>query len=116
MRTEAIMTVFALCCALLIEPLRDVEDGVKFAASLERYLARRRATPRPEALAVAAGAVSGSSAVAAREAEAVSPAPRQSRRPWGAGIEWPEEWRNSTVQDGQSNPKSDTKDTSKIER
>ena len=45
MRTEAIMAVFAVCCALMIEPLNEAEDGRKFAASLERYLVRRKAAP-----------------------------------------------------------------------
>ncbi len=96
MRTEAIMAVFAVCCALMIEPLTEAEDGRKFAVSLERYLVRRKAAPTM--------AVSPPAAVGASERE--PPRPGQAARRWGAEINWPEEWRDSGEQ--KANPKTDT--------
>jgi O-antigen ligase len=82
LRTDAMMAVFAFCCALLVEPLRSGHDDV---AALSARTARiDKPVPR---LAVPLPPASGGTAR--------SPAnrPPQARGRWGEGIEWPEEWR-----------------------
>jgi O-antigen ligase len=109
MRTEAIMAVFAMCCALIIEPLNEPlnepSDGAKFAASLEHYLVRRETQPKAKPRPAVATVSSASTAAPAKELQN----PSQPTR-WGAGINWPEEWRYSKDQKevGQAAPKSDT--------
>jgi O-antigen ligase len=92
MRTEAIMAVFAVCCGLLVEPLRDAEDGARFAAY---YPSRRKAVPK-----------AGEVAPASPKPTSVSPTPptRPAARRWGEEIDWPEEWRNPA---GQTKPDSE---------
>jgi len=115
MRTEAIMAVFAVCCALLIEPVGAAEEGVKFAASLERYLVQRKASPKPGTPAVSPEPSLVSPTGPARQAEGVVPRPPQSGPRWGAEIDWPEEWRDSGEQNRQSNAKSDTSGSAKVD-
>jgi O-antigen ligase len=86
-RTEAIMAVFAMCCALMIEPVKDGDDAAKFAASLERYLVRRK--PQPEVKPTSPSApVSPVSSPAP-----IGQAQSQQATGWGDGIDWPDEWR-----------------------
>jgi len=115
MRTEAIMAVFAVCCALIIEPLNEAEDGIKFAASLERYLVRRKEAPKAKATAAPVNSSSLMPAAPLGLSEREPPRPRQAARRWGAEIDWPEEWRSSDQKD-QSNPKSDTNPATKVDR
>lgn len=96
LRTEAIMAVFAVCCAFLIEPLRGAT-------------APGRAVVRQEAVTVASNPASASPAVVMREAETVLMRETEKKGTarggrWGEGIDWPDEWRNS-----------DTNNTSKSE-
>jgi O-antigen ligase len=114
-RTEAIMAVFAVCCAILIAPVEKGEEGVKFATSLERYLVRRKGSQKTKEVAVGRGLASASAAVPVPQTEPAARPQGQGARTWGAEIEWPEEWRDSREHNGESNPKSDTNDTSKVE-
>jgi hypothetical protein len=115
LRTEAIMAVFAVCCALLVKPLKDGEEGVRFAASLERYLAGRRTVQIPQTKAAASAPIPTASAVPERATDEVLARTHQEGRRWGAHIEWPEEWQNSEQQKRKSDPKTDTNRHSKIE-
>jgi O-antigen ligase len=95
MRNVAITAVFAVSCALLIEPLGLAGPAMRGALAPTRKKARRkpelsRSTPNlPEQkLPVAAASV-----VPARGTVA-SNTPQAGGR-WGEGIEWPDEWRAS---------------------
>lgn len=88
LRTEAILAVFAVCCAFLIAPLRG-------ATAPGRDLVRRQ-----EAVTVASSSASASPAVVMRETEAVLMRETEKKatahgRRWGEGIDWPDQWRNS---------------------
>jgi O-antigen ligase len=87
MRTEAIMAVFAVCCAFMIEPVNDRDEGAKFAASLERYLVRRKPQPEARPTTVAAAVTSASRSAPVGQVQT------QQAKGWGEGIEWPDEWR-----------------------
>jgi O-antigen ligase len=90
MRTEAIMAVFAVSCALLIEPLRSAEEP-RGIADVPGASARRGAPPsRP-----ARTAAPPSSASAPPAMPPAAPKPRLSGGQWGDGVEWPAEWRSS---------------------
>jgi O-antigen ligase len=105
MRTDAIMAVFAACCALMIEPVRD--EGVRFAASVERYPTQRKPAPQAQ---MSRGAAFGSVAPANPAREPV--ARQQAGQLWGAEIDWPKEWRSSGGDDKGSDPKPDADGTS----
>jgi O-antigen ligase len=113
MRTEAIMALFAVCCAFMIEPLKDAEEGVKFAASLERYLVQRKAGSGANAAAASPGLSSARPATPLAGGGALVPA-REARR-WGGEIEWPDEWRNANRAPEPPNPKTDIKNASKVD-
>jgi len=98
MRTEAIMAVFTACCAFLIKPVTGAEAGVKFTASLERYLAQRKGPLKTRRTVLVSRPASDSSATPTRGWETVPPRYQTGRR-WGTDIEWPKEWQNP---DGQS--------------
>jgi hypothetical protein len=86
LRTDAMMAVFAFCCAFLVVPPKT---------------AREEDAPRSVAAKVDVAGLTP----AARPAPPVPAAPRRTARPsryaspkaevprWGQGIEWPEEWR-----------------------
>jgi O-Antigen ligase len=103
MRTEAIMAVFAICCALLIEPLGEPEARIKSAASLERHLAGLQLAPKVPALT----ATTDAAAVAVPDRDGVASRPHQRGGRWGKDMDWPEEWRDAAEPARQINPKSD---------
>jgi hypothetical protein len=91
MRTEAIMAVFAVSCALLMEPLRPAESAVRSAI---RSAARRKpASNLPPQSFPTQSVPAVLSAVPVPETVAWR-APQAGGR-WGEEIEWPDEWRDS---------------------
>ena len=118
LRTGGIMAVFALCCALLIEPLTKARNDMKLRARMAEEKGREHprqasalqvslpapqtevAPKRAKAAPNPPDAVSKPAEVAPRQAEVGSPQdgaakkpPTQPRQLWGEDIEWPEEWR-----------------------
>jgi O-antigen ligase len=83
LRTDAMMAVFAFCCALMVEPLKPAyDDGA--APSAVTTARADRPMPRPaSSLPVASG---GTSRLPG------TPPPKAGGR-WGEEIDWPEEWR-----------------------
>lgn len=90
LQTEAIMAVFAVSCALLVEPCRTSDDE-DFSAD------RRKIAPGKQAEAVRSGRAAGLLA----QTRVVPPPPAQIGQPssapvgtrWGEDVEWPDEWR-----------------------
>jgi hypothetical protein len=83
LRTAAMMSVMAFCCALLMPPLAAPEEIAEpqIAKSKERRLHLRPPAPAPiHALPPPLGAAPPSQAPTGGER-------------WGSDIEWPEEWR-----------------------
>jgi hypothetical protein len=95
MRTEAIMAIFAVSCALLIEPLRivETEHGLRIAAA--RDATGRRRTPTNIPAAVPPTSPSRTAAAPARGSEVVASPSRQAGGRWGEEVDWPDQWRNS---------------------
>jgi O-antigen ligase len=92
LRTEAIMAVFAISCAFLIEPLRGTEEDVTIPAAQ----GRRREVRTPLARRVASSSSSASPTIPERETDVAPAGPlRQGGGRWGEEIDWPEEWLNS---------------------
>ena len=113
MRTEAIMAIFAVCCALVIEPLRGDEGGIRIAAEPGRAAVRLRHAAKAPAYAVAP-----SSLLSAPSSPATGTANPPQRLPaaggrWGDEIDWPEEWQNSGEQkrSAPATPESDAAST-----
>jgi len=90
LRTEAIMAVFAVSCALLIEPLQGDEVEMTVAASSRAARQVRAAPPLPPRPAVSSSPTSVRPAITAEPSSARQPAAR-----WGEDIDWPDEWRKS---------------------
>lgn len=92
MRTEAIMAIFAVSCALLIEPLHAPEE---IGSSAQRRLPRRH--DRPSGVAQIAAIAPSLPLPSGPVGQAqTSPQPRPSQAPagrWGEDVEWPKEWR-----------------------
>jgi len=111
MRTEAIMAIFAVSCALLIEPLRAAEPGTRVAAEPSRDVARRRQPPKPLATTVSSSSTPGSPEVPMLERGGLPPRPQAGGR-WGEEIDWPDEWQNAAGQKppGDSGGGSETND------
>jgi O-antigen ligase len=109
MRTEAIMAVFAVSCALLIAPLRSEEDPKPVAVTAARDKLVRKQPPKPQAVRAGSSSL-GVRAVPGQGTEGLPTRPRQFGGRWGEGVDWPEEWQNSgdrkSSQDGQ--PRTDT--------
>ena len=89
LRTGAMMAVFAVCCAYLIEPVGATEKRPRIAPALPR-----EANPRSEPPAAVARMLAG---------PGLAPVPRDETQPhpvlrsggrWGENIEWPDQWRN----------------------
>jgi O-antigen ligase len=100
MRTEAIMALFAVSCALLVAPCRIAEQGMRVALEPDRDAVRPRqgrAAPTPALLAPTTGSSSSSRkpAAPARGPEVPQPEPRSASGRWGEDMQWPEEWQNS---------------------
>jgi O-antigen ligase len=89
LRTDAMMAVMALACALLIEPPAGAEQGYELATAAERIL--HHARPRQELTPSPAPRrpipLPGPSVEAADPSSSSSQGGR-----WGADIEWPKEW------------------------
>lgn len=98
MRTEAIMAVFAVCCALLIEPLSTAGPARGDAGGVLRRGVRHKRPSGSQAIAVTSGAALGSASgapeLSARNLQTLPTPPKQAGGRWGEGIEWPAEWRN----------------------
>jgi O-antigen ligase len=94
LRTDAMMTVFAFSCALLVEPL----VGLKGATPARIRAVRREAAPRAK-LGVPASAATMTS----REMKPASPPanslPQHLQGRWGEDVIWPKEWSKSMKQD-----------------
>jgi hypothetical protein len=91
LRTAAMMSIMAFCCALLMPPLAAPEEiaAPQIAKSKERRLQVRPPAPAPVyALPPAVGAT---------PAQAQTGGER-----WGSDIEWPEEWRKGLSSPGSS--------------
>jgi hypothetical protein len=84
MRTEAIMAVFAVSCALLIAPLRPAESAMRSTLLPGRHETSHQ--PSPDLSPATA------TTMPTREA-AVWHAPQAGGR-WGEEIEWPDQWRD----------------------
>jgi O-antigen ligase len=84
LRTEAMMAVFAFCCALLVEPLIPALNEMKFRPRRERERSGEE-IPR-----VAAPQAPRASDVPAGTSEKPS---RQPPERWGEDIDWPDQWR-----------------------
>jgi O-antigen ligase len=93
MRTGAMMAVFAICCALLFEPLRGTEGARNFEAAPSKSAAPHKLpaiAPGPSPLPAwipTKGPATGNAVPATR--------PHQLPERWGDDVEWPEEWRKS---------------------
>lgn len=104
LRTEALMAVFAFCCALLIEPLQSGATAPASAPVSRREDVGRHgpAVPiRPAAVAQR----QQPSAAPNRELGSSSPPLQQPGGRWGDDIDWPEEWRKPP-RDGGASDKS----------
>jgi hypothetical protein len=93
LRTAAMMSIMAFCCALLIPPLAAPEEiaAPQIAKSKERRLQVRPPTPAP--VYALPPALVGSAA---------SPQAQTGGERWGSDIEWPEEWRKGPTSPGSS--------------
>ncbi len=80
LRTGAMMAVFAFACALLIAPLRSVEEAPRPAQ--KAGLSRRAAPAAPQA--------------------APPKVMTQHGGRWGEDVEWPQEWRTAGAPDNDS--------------
>lgn len=89
LRTAAIMGMFAMCCAFLIEPLGN-SDVRAPAFNPARAEDQRRRWPKREAAIAELSAAT----VAAHTRPASAPTQR-----WGEGIEWPAQWSVSEQQE-----------------
>jgi O-antigen ligase len=118
MRTGAILAVFAVACAFIIEPLRSAEDDRRPALGLARDAARRMAAPKP---AVAAATLMADPAVGPPPVrlttEIAQASQRQSVGRWGEEIDWPEQWQNaaSPKRSGAEAPQADPADNVKAD-
>ncbi len=92
MRTEAIMAIFAVCCALVIEPLRTAEHVMHVAVEPSRDMVRRKPAS-PTAPSVASGSSLAPPAAPAPGADVVPSRPGESGGRWGDDIKWPDAWR-----------------------
>jgi O-antigen ligase len=98
MRTEAIMAVFAVSCALLVAPCRIAEHGMRVAREPDRDAVRRTPALAASMPAVASISPLEKPAAPVRGTEVLPPNPRQTSARWGEDIQWPDEWRNSQEQ------------------
>ncbi len=105
LRTEAIMAVFAVSCALLIAPLSPAESAMPGALLPARNEARRRPAPN---LAVQRLPGAGASAIPGRGS--VTSHALQTGGRWGDEIDWPDEWRDSAApkRSGPAAPESES--------
>lgn len=96
MRTDAILAIFAVACALLVAPVRSAEDKLRPASEPARDTTHRVAASKP-AIPVAAAAVNPmfGPATARRPGELVAAPQGQSGGRWGGDIDWPQQWQNS---------------------
>lgn len=90
LRTGAIMAVFAVCCAYLIEPVGATENRPRIAP-LPLRQAGRRSEPALKAVSMLPNPAI---APTPRDGTHVHPSPQFGGR-WGEDIEWPDEWQNS---------------------
>lgn len=118
LRTGGIMAVFALCCALLIEPLTPARNDMKLRARIaegkgSEYPQQASAAPvslpatetefasewpkvapdRPEAASQSAEVAPKEAEVRPKQDGALKKPPNQPPQLWGEDIEWPEQWR-----------------------
>ncbi|HEX4410952.1 MAG TPA: O-antigen ligase family protein [Xanthobacteraceae bacterium] len=99
LRTDAVMALFAVSCALLIEPLRRPEAGGGVEPALEE-LPRR--TPPPSLPWRPPVCVSTPIAAAAHEQEALPAVPPVGGR-WGENVEWPKQWSKTKNEERNGN-------------
>jgi O-antigen ligase len=97
LRTEAMLTVFALCCALLIEPLRNADDELNVAEDAFGRTPRKHRSSEAAAVLRPSGSLAADSAGTKKGPQ--TPKLHSGER-WGEGIIWPEEWRKVTQQKG----------------
>jgi O-antigen ligase len=97
MRTAAIMAIFAVCCAFLIEPVRVAEEKPWIAPARVREASGRSQLPLR-----AAGVLPSNPSLAPVRDAGSTPPPRQLGGRWGEDIEWPDEWRNTGEKGGRS--------------
>jgi O-antigen ligase len=94
LRTAAIMAIFAVTCALLVEPLGGAAVEVEAVGR-----SGERAARQYSARAVAGVLQSQGNAVSAPAPASVVKSPPQAGPRWGEGIEWPKEWSNPGSED-----------------
>lgn len=96
MRTDAIMTMFAVCCAFLVAPLRGgaIEAGFTVRAAGRNRGARKETAAA--AITAAAAESRWAGPAAPEPAKEVFPpaVPRTGAR-WGENVDWPAEWQTS---------------------
>ena len=92
LRTDAMMAVFAFCCAFLVEPLG--RGGIREPVAANAVPERHRSAPGRQSGAVASAVDYPRKALEGAN-EASPTAGSSSAGTWGDGIEWPQEWRNS---------------------
>jgi O-antigen ligase len=102
MRTEAIMAVFAVSCALLIAPLRTAGEGLRDAAE-PGHAVRRKSLGQP-APAMSAGFSAATPAAPARGTDVAPLRSPQAGERWGDEIDWPEQWRNPADAPSEPDP------------
>lgn len=83
LRTDAIMAVFAFCCAMMVEPLKPPQDDIAAPTAMTRA---GIGEPMPRLAARLPAAAGGT-------ARPPGQPPTSVGGRWGEGIEWPEEWR-----------------------
>lgn len=91
MRTEAIMALFAVCCAYLIEPVRAADERPWIAEAVPAEASRRRGLP---VRAVGQSPSNPSLTPPRLDETKTQPVPQPGGR-WGEDVEWPDVWQNA---------------------
>jgi O-antigen ligase len=95
LRSGAIMAIFALSCAFLIEPLAVADEAVIGTTESRRVTAPPKPTGGLRKTTASLGSTEVSSAGPAQNVS--QPLPRQAAGRWGEEMEWPAEWQKSKV-------------------
>jgi O-antigen ligase len=93
LRTDAMMAIFAICCALLIEPLTAVAAVAQIAPMEEDWLAHRKVARAAPSVPWFPPVSQPSPQLPPATAGKPRITPAQAGERWGDDIEWPEAWK-----------------------